>query len=118
MIYGANEAFIARLWVPGTATPIQRSARAGDVPVNLDEVYERHARVANLVAANDARTHLDLAIAYGEMGLSFDAIRSAANALHERAPLSVASRALDWLFGPARARPGTLRALIDGARTA
>jgi hypothetical protein len=65
----------------------------------------------------DAVTHLNLAQAYGQMGLMADAIRQAAITLGEGTPLAVASRALNWIFSPDLARPdamGTIARMLQG----
>jgi hypothetical protein len=113
MIRNASDAFIARLWITDPATPPKRAARR-DVRMKVDALFEEFKRTQ---VTDDARAHLDLARAYGEMGLTFDAIRSAGSALHESAPLSIARLALEWLFARNRAEPGALETLIDGART-
>ena len=64
------------------------------------------------IAADDAHTRLELAIAYDAMGLMNDAIREAAIAFDERAPEAIARRALDWLFAPERCTKGTLASLL------
>jgi hypothetical protein len=62
--------------------------------------------------------HLDLARAYGEMGLMDDAIREAATALGERAPAAIASQAMNWMFSPPRAEPDALRIIARALRGA
>ena len=59
--------------------------------MNVEEVFAAFkAGVAKQISADDAQTHFNLAVAYGEMGLLADAVREAAIALGEAASLPVA----------------------------
>ena len=86
---------LARLW---PASPSVRDTRP--VPPQSADVEKQ--------LGTDALAHLDLAQAYGDMGLMDDALRTAAVALEERATLPIASRALNWMFSPGRAEPDAL----------
>jgi hypothetical protein len=104
---------VARLW-PATppAREARRSAPAPSADVDVEKVLASFkAGVEKHISDADAVTHLDLAHAYGEMGLMGDAIREGATALREGAPLPVASRALNWIFSPGRARSDALGAV-------
>ena len=74
------------------------------------------AGVAKEIRFDDAVAHFDLALAYGGMGLMLDAIREAATALGERAPLALASRAVNWIFASERAHPDALETIARGLR--
>jgi hypothetical protein len=99
---------VARLWpVSPSVRETRRSAPSANV--NVEEVYTAFkAGMEKHISVDDASTHLDLAQAYGEMGLMADALRTATTALGERAPLTIASRALNWIFSPGRAAPDAL----------
>jgi hypothetical protein len=108
---------VARLWpVRTTVRETQRGAPQSAVE-DVEEILaafktglEKHIRV------EDASVHLDLAQAYGEMGLMGDAIREAATALGERAPATIASQAMNWIFSRQRAEPDALRIIASGLR--
>jgi hypothetical protein len=74
----------------------------------LYDALPAKAAVEKQIGSDATQAHLDLAHAYGEMGLMADAIREAATALGEGARLTLASQALNWLFSPKRAHPDAL----------
>ena len=101
---------MARLWPVSPSVREKREATGPPPSTNVDvgNVFaSSKAGIENIGDADDV-THLDLAQAYGEMGLMPDAIREAATALREGAPLTIASRALNWIFSPGRAEPDAL----------
>ena len=116
-ILAAGPSVLAQLWPE--ALPVREAQ--GHIPastdLNAEEVFASFkAGVAKQISADDAQTHLDLAVAYGEMGLRADAIREAAIALGERAPVPIANRAMKWLFAPGRASPDALPTLVASLR--
>jgi hypothetical protein len=77
--------------------------------LNFEEVFAGfRAGVEKHIRSEDAQTHLDLAVAYGEMGLMADAVREAAIALGERAPIRIADQTLNWILSPERAHVDAL----------
>jgi hypothetical protein len=94
-ILAMSPTVVARLW------PASRSVRETRPATPQPADVGKHL-------GTDALAHLDLAQAYGEMGLMEDALRTAATALEKRAPLPIASQALNWMFSPGRAEPDAL----------
>jgi hypothetical protein len=98
--------------------PETRRVTPPSVDIDVEEVFAVFkAGVEKQISTDDASTHLDLAQAYGEMGLMADALRAAATALGERAPLTVASRALNCIFSPGRAEPDALPTIARALRS-
>jgi hypothetical protein len=79
---------------------------------SFEELRER------LPQASDASTHLDLAIAYREMGLPADAVEEAGVALRNQTSLTPreCSTALSLIFAP-DLFPTPLDAALEGLRT-
>jgi len=117
-ILSANPTVLGHLWP--TTSSVGEVSRGALPPeeVNAEEVFAAFkAGVEKQISADDAQTHLDLAVAYGEMGLIADAVREAATALGERASPTIATRAVNWLFAPGRAHPEALRTISRTLRS-
>ena len=108
---------VARLWPVSAAARETRRGAPPAVELDVEEVLAAFRTGLARHLSADALVHLDLAQAYGEMGLMGDAVREAATALGERAPATIASQALNWLFSPGRAEPDALRSIARALRS-
>jgi hypothetical protein len=115
-ILATSATAVARLW-PASPSATQPRRHTPPTHVNVEEVFTAFKEgLARHLSTDDAQSHFDLAVAYGEMGLMADAIREAVIAFGEGAPLPIASRALNWLFAPGRAHPDALRTIVASLR--
>ena len=107
---------MARLW-PKEPADSAAAHQSTSATVDLEEVSGAlRARVDSQVTADDAQAHLDLALAYTEMGLTADGVREAATVLGEESTIQIARQALNWLFARRRGRPGTLPTIVAALR--
>ena len=109
-----NDWFLASLWDthPRVASRVAESAEPMDAVVQ-----DFIARVDDVTPLSPA-AHFDLAMAYAEMGLAHDAIRSAAFALSEIVPDDLARETLDLIFGERFAKPTAFATVVRAlART-
>jgi hypothetical protein len=61
---------------------------------------------------DEAVSHLDLAVSYGDLGVMNHAVREAAMALVEMTPTRLAEVILCWLFDKERTRRGALAKVV------
>jgi hypothetical protein len=117
-ILANSPASVARFW-PRSDASAPPPAPLSPASINVEEVFAAFKRGAEKQAsADDAQAHLDLAGAYGEMGLMTDAVREGSVALGAGASLAISSRALNWLFARGRAHPDALPAVVADLRRA
>lgn len=108
---------VARLWAERSSVPQTQPEVSPSCVTNAEAAFSAlKATIAVAPSPEDAPARFDLAWAYAEMGLTFDAIREAAIALGAGAPLPLARRALNWIFARERAHPDALRAIVASVR--
>lgn len=94
---------VSRIWHTDAARPEQAVAPLPTTPadeIDVDAAFERFKEgVARHISPGDAHSHLNLAVAYAEMGLLLDARREAGMAVRATHP-EVALEALTLLLAP------------------